>query len=536
MMFHTSHPARLLRFALAASVLLVGGWASAKPSVRATPPKGKPALSNTQQTQPTLIPLDEGWTAHGGDWSLQRKRAAVEPSNGVHLVSNRPAPADFDVSVSVRIPASEGQAGLIFRVSNAAEGTNAFNGYYLGVDAAAKQAVFGRMARTEPEWTALVMRKMPFTPGEWYRIRVVARGSRIQGFVHRHGQPTAQPVWPLFDVFDDTRAGGGLGIRALHTSAEFDNMTLRAPDPLPDGPTYSNAGGLIPDLADPHVLKVNGEYYAYGTGGEGIRVYRSKDLVHWSDAVGATEGYALHPKDSWGEKWWWAPEVYQKGDGFLMYYSVQERLAFAESKSPLGPFVQDPKKIVHPDLYEIDSHLFVDDDGTPYIYYVPRNHGNVIAVAELEDDWITMKEDTVREILRQSQPWETDPVNEGPFVLKHKGVYYLMYSGNGFMNPLYGVGYATATHPLGPWTKYAHNPILQSNAYVHGVGHHAVTTSPDGKEMFAVYHSHKSPEDRWPRHMAIDRLRFAPNPEGGPDIMEAYGPTLTPQPMPSGSR
>jgi GH43 family beta-xylosidase len=98
------------------------------------------------------------------------------------------------------------------------------------------------------------------------------------------------------------------------------------------------------------------------------------------------------------------------------------------------------------------------------------------------------------------------------------------------------VGYATAPSPTGPWTKYAYNPVLASNAYIHGAGHHAVTKSPDGKEMFIVYHTHLDTDTVGPRKLAIDRLRFAPNPDGGPDIMEVYGPTLTPQPMPSGAR
>ena len=59
--------------------------------------------------------------------------------------------------------------------------------------------------------------------------------------------------------------------------------------------------------------------------------------------------------------------------------------------------------------------------------------------------------------------------------------------------------------------------------------------SPDGKEMFIVYHTHFAPGQVQPRKMNIDRMRFAPNPEGGPDILEVYGPTLTLQPMPSGA-
>ena len=32
----------------------------------------------------------------------------------------------------------------------------------------------------------------------------------------------------------------------------------------------------------------------------------------------------------------------------------------------------------------------------------------------------------------------------------------------------------------------------------------------------------------------IDRIKFVPNPDGGADLLSVYGPTVTPQPLPSG--
>ena len=44
-------------------------------------------------------------------------------------------------------------------------------------------------------------------------------------------------------------------------------------------------------------------------------------------------------------------------------------------------------------------------------------------------------------------------------MLKHNGTYYLMYSGSGANGPEYAIGYATSESPLGPFTKFAGNPI-----------------------------------------------------------------------------
>lgn len=59
-------------------------------------------------------------------------------------------------------------------------------------------------------------------------------------------------------------------------------------------------------IADPYILNYDGTYYAYGTRGNGFEVYISDDLKHWKRG----EKLALSPKDSWGTKWYWAPEVY----------------------------------------------------------------------------------------------------------------------------------------------------------------------------------------------------------------------------------
>src|SRR5690606_6596776 len=86
-------------------------------------------------------------------------------------------------------------------------------------------------------------------------------------------------------------------------------------------------------------------------------------------------------------------------------------------------------------------------------------------------------------LLRPSQPWEFKSGdyrwNEGPFMLKHKGVYYLMYSANFYRTRDYSVGYAVSNNPLGPLVKYEHNPVLFSpSEEISGPGHHSVTESP----------------------------------------------------------
>ncbi|MBN2064506.1 MAG: glycoside hydrolase family 43 protein [Sedimentisphaerales bacterium] len=301
-------------------------------------------------------------------------------------------------------------------------------------------------------------------------------------------------------------------------------------------------------IADPFVLKHEDKYYLYGTNqtlkGEnnqkdlGFKVFISDDLVNWSKPAGATNGFALVAKNSWGNKMFWAPEVIFFDGRFIMYYTVEEHLAIAESNSPSGPFVQKVQQPMHLETKEIDPHVFIDDNGKAYLYFVRFTKGNEIWCAELNPDMLSIKEDTITHCIGQSQEWEKSnsvpaAVNEGAFVFKHKNLYYLTYSANHYQSLDYGVGYATAKSPLGPWQKYNKNPILRANDLVKGPGHHSLVKAPDDKQWFIIYHTHYSTNRVQPRKLAIDRLYINPASDPDePDIITINGPTTTPQPMP----
>jgi hypothetical protein len=85
--------------------------------------------------------------------------------------------------------------------------------------------------------------------------------------------------------------------------------------------------------------------------------------------------------------------------------------------------------------------------------------------------------------------------------------YYLTYSANNWQSPFYGIGYAVADQPLGPYKKAAANPILTQNAQIgmFGPGHGSLTFSPDGREAFYVHHGRPTP-DASQRRLYTDRL------------------------------
>lgn len=264
-------------------------------------------------------------------------------------------------------------------------------------------------------------------------------------------------------------------------------------------------------LADPFVLEDDGWYYIYGTQAEdGIVVYRSRDMLSWSDRCGnAANNLALHSDDVWGEKWFWAPEVYRVGDKYVMTYSAEEHICYAESDSPCGPFVQSEKRPYLPDEKGIDSSFFFDDDGQAYIFWVRFTHGNVIWVAKLSDNLQEIELDTARRLIDAKEgTWEQvyGRVAEGPAVVKHKGKYYLTYSCNDFRSQDYAVGVAVADSLMGEYRRYEGNPILHRHAGYFGTGHH--TLLPTKRGLHIVFHAHNSSEEVSPRQTLIAPIRF----------------------------
>ena len=105
----------------------------------------------------------------------------------------------------------------------------------------------------------------------------------------------------------------------------------------------------------------------------------------------------------------------------------------------------------------------------------------------------------------------------------------MTYSANNTGYEHYGVGYATADHPMGPWTKAAENPVLATDLSrgVSSPGHNSIVFSPDSTERFIVYHRHADPEGERP---SFDRVVIDSS-----SRLRVVGPTSTPQPLPSGT-
>ncbi len=270
-------------------------------------------------------------------------------------------------------------------------------------------------------------------------------------------------------------------------------------------------------LADPTIFYDAGIYYLYGTVGgspdNGFLVYTSSDMKSWQGPAGKKNGYALQKGDVFGSSRFWAPQVFRYKNKFYMAYAADENISIAESDSPLGPFTQYKKQALAAPVKQIDPFVFIDADGKKYLYHVRLEKGNRIFVAELTDDFSEIKKETLKECISATEPWENTsnagwPVTEGPSVLKHNNLYYLVYTANDFRNPDYAVGYAVSKSPSGPWKKSVNNPVLsKKDVGKNGTGHGDFIKGDKGN-LFYVFHTHFSDTTVAPRKTAIVKAGF----------------------------
>lgn len=281
---------------------------------------------------------------------------------------------------------------------------------------------------------------------------------------------------------------------------------------------------ILPGVyADPHIAVFGNTFYIYPTtdGSEGWKstsftAWSSKDLVKWKP-----EGVMLDlPKDlTWAKERAWAPAIAYKNGKYYYYYSADINIGVAVSNKPSGPF-KDPlgKPLVRKAMLQgqmIDPMVFIDDDDSAYLYW---GQGNCNMV-KMASDMISYDSTKVVSIKPKGY-------NEGSFVFKRNGKYYLMWSEFDTRDPRYSVAYATSNSPLGPFVKAENRPVLKGKGVVKGAGHHSVVQIPGKDEWYIVYHRFKIPDGNgYNRETCISPMRF--DSEGNilpVDVFDVVGP------------
>jgi hypothetical protein len=265
--------------------------------------------------------------------------------------------------------------------------------------------------------------------------------------------------------------------------------------------------------ADPEIHYFNNKYYIYTTAtyGTQFHAYSSNDLTNWYD-----EGliFDLYPDSPWAQNNGWAPAVVFRNNKYYFYYTAETKIGVAVGNTPIGPFTDIGAPLIGTDPYTddiIDANVFVDDDGQAYIYYGGSGKSRMV-VRKLNSDMVTLA----------TGPTDITPPNytEGPYMVKRKGIYYMMYSNGAWYNDTYNVQYSTSNSPMGPWTY--RGTVLSSNIEDKGPGHHGVLKIGNCDEYYIIYHRYENGTSG-DRKIAIDRMYFNSSDLIEPVNMTNYG-------------
>lgn len=174
-----------------------------------------------------------GWTTYGGSWAVDGQQLRGGSSAGGKALLNTDfadLTMDADVVVLALAAAEEGgaggaggDAGLVFRASDPAEGPHAFRGYYAGISAAAGGRVL--LGRADGgRWAELASAPAAIDPGRMYAVRVEAVGSAISVSVSVAG--AGEDRVARVAAVDGTYGSGMDGVRVFGTEAAFDNVNV----------------------------------------------------------------------------------------------------------------------------------------------------------------------------------------------------------------------------------------------------------------------------------------------------------------------
>jgi arabinoxylan arabinofuranohydrolase len=218
--------------------------------------------------------------------------------------------------------------------------------------------------------------------------------------------------------------------------------------------------------ADPAPMVYNGTVYLYTSHDEDKstwftmkdwRCFSTRDMVNWTD-----HGSPLSLKAfGWAKSDAWAGQCIERNGRFYYYVPINRKtggmaIGVAVADKPTGPFKD---ALGHPLVFDnggdIDPTVFIDDDGQAYLYwgnpilkYVKLNKDMISYDAAIGDRGVVRMSMTVEAFGKRAKNDRPSAYEEGPWLRKRKGLYYMVYAGGPISEH---IAYATSSSPIGPW-------------------------------------------------------------------------------------
>ena len=198
-------------------------------------------------------------------------------------------------------------------------------------------------------------------------------------------------------------------------------------------------------------------------------LWSTTDMVNWTEhgAVASLKEFSWRSRENGA----WAIQTVERNGKYYLYAPLHGHgIGVLVADSPYGPF-KDP--LGEPLVWQkehwddIDPSVFIDDDGqaymywgNPHVYYVKLNEdmistsGDICVLNQQDGVMRPVKEEGAKINLRvpwsQKANWAIQHYQEGPWLYKRGGAYYLAFASTCCPEAL---GYAMSNSPTGPWVE-----------------------------------------------------------------------------------
>jgi len=241
-------------------------------------------------------------------------------------------------------------------------------------------------------------------------------------------------------------------------------------------PAILCANPVLPgQYADPDIDFFEGRYWIFpttdgypGWSGTQFHAWSSEDMVNWeeegiimelaNDNPGENEKGIPIASSPWAVRGSaWAPAIEKKNGKYYFYYCGKDlngtsSIGVAVADHPAGPYQDKGELLVSKEMCDaagvpmgqaIDPSVFTEEDGTSYLLF---GNGSA-AIAELNEDMMSIKEGTLRQIsgLRDFR--------ESVAVIRANGKYHWTWSCDDANSPNYHVNYGVTDSLFTPEGK-----------------------------------------------------------------------------------
>ncbi|KAK2779451.1 hypothetical protein FQN52_002465 [Onygenales sp. PD_12] len=318
-------------------------------------------------------------------------------------------------------------------------------------------------------------------------------------------------------------------------------LLLASAAPLVPAGNYSNPL-KDPNGSDPHIVYTDGYYYLTTTTWADVQLTRATTIEGLKTGESKVVWQDSDPSRCCSV---WAPELHEWDGIWYLYYTAgldgtgdgQRAHVLQANKKKKGGANPFDTYTYHGQLsseWSIDGSIVRFPDGNNYFVWSCFTGAQSLCIA------LMTSPNTLGPTFPLSQPtepWEIvdTPVNEGPAALYHDGNIYIAFSASACWTTSYQLGLLTYLDgdPLeqASWRKTG--PHFSSSNGNFGTAHNGFFESPDGTEIWNVYHATRIQEGNCGGEIytMLDKVNW--NPDGTPNFGTAQ-PLGTIQQGPSG--